>query len=178
MPQEQLLKPFEDVYLFKPKVFHDERGFFYESYKQSELEVSLTFPQDNHSFSTQNVLRGMHFQKGQSKWVRAIYGKIYDVVVDLREDSPNFGKWQGVILDDIDHHSLLIPDGFAHGFCVLSEEAHVYYKVSTEYDLDLESGFRFDDPVVGIEWPIAKPKLSDRDLNAKSFQDAILDYRS
>lgn len=178
MQQEQLLKPFEEVILLKPRLFTDERGFFYESFKLSQLETSISFPQDNHSYSKKNVLRGMHFQKGQWKLVRAITGKIFDVVVDIRENSPGFGKWQGVVLDDVERHSLLIPDGFAHGFCVLSNEAHVYYKVSTEYDPDLESGFCYNDPNVGIDWPIKTPILSQRDLEAKSFADAVLDYRA
>jgi dTDP-4-dehydrorhamnose 3,5-epimerase len=142
--------------LIEPTVHGDARGFFQETYRRAvfaELGVHDEFVQDNHSRSRLGVLRGMHFQPGQSKLVRCARGSILDVVVDIRPGSPSFGSWEGFPLDDETHHQLYIPDGFAHGFCVTSELADVVYKVSTYYDPEVESGFRFDDPEVGIEWP-------------------------
>src|ERR1700733_535442 len=139
-----------------PTVHGDERGFFLESYRLAalaELGVEDVFVQDNHSRSREGVVRGMHFQPGQAKLVRCVRGAIFDVVVDIRPGSPQFGEWEGVVLDDIEHNFLFCPDGFAHGFCVLSEIADVTYKVSTYYDPELEGGFAFDDPRVGIDWP-------------------------
>lgn len=148
--------------LIKPRLFNDERGYFFESFKLS-FTPDLNFVQDNHSYSKQHVIRGMHFQPGQAKLVRCIEGEIFDVAVDMRPNSPTFGKWEGFILDGTNHHQLLIPDGCAHGFAVLSSGAHVCYKVSTEYDPKLESGFSYNDPSVGINWPIKTPILSRRD---------------
>jgi dTDP-4-dehydrorhamnose 3,5-epimerase len=160
--------------LIKPRVFSDHRGFFLESFHQSlcsQLEFEGHFLQDNHSYSRQNTVRGMHFQSqpGQAKLIRAAVGKIYDVAVDIRPDSPTFGEWEGVILDDQAHHQLFLPVGFAHGFCVLSKEAHVLYKVSTPYHPQFEKGFRWDDPMIKIEWPVKNPIISERDKNAPSF---------
>ena len=117
--------------LIKPKVFKDHRGFFLETFQQSTYEkygMPGNFPQDNHSHSQKGCIRGMHFQTfpGQAKLIRVAVGKIYDVAVDIRQDSPTYGQWEGVILDDREHHQLFIPIGFAHGFCVLSNEAHVF----------------------------------------------------
>jgi dTDP-4-dehydrorhamnose 3,5-epimerase len=142
--------------LVEPAVHGDERGFFQETYRRqafAELGVHDEFVQDNHSRSRRGVLRGMHFQPGQAKLVRCARGAILDVVVDIRPGSASFGSWEGVELDDRTYRQLYVPDGFAHGFCVLSEVADVLYKVSTYYDPAVESGFRFDDPDVGIEWP-------------------------
>ena len=124
--------------LIKPKVFKDSRGFFLESYNEAtyqEAGIDASFVQDNHSFSQKNTVRGMHFQTipGQAKLLRVSQGEIFDVAVDIRPDSPTFGKWEGVILNSTNHHQLFVPIGFAHGFCVLSEEAHVMYKVSSLY---------------------------------------------
>jgi dTDP-4-dehydrorhamnose 3,5-epimerase len=157
--------------LIKPKVFKDSRGFFLESFKQSTYEkahIVCSFVQDNHSFSQQGCIRGMHFQTfpGQAKLIRVAMGKIYDVAVDIRPNSPTYGEWEAVLLDDELHHQLFIPVGFAHGFCVLSSGAHVLYKVSTPYDDKFEKGFRWDDPSVKIEWPIENPILSERDQQA------------
>src|SRR5918996_883848 len=146
----------EGPVLLEPTVHRDERGLFSETYRRSrlsELGVADEFVQDNHSRSARGVLRGMHFQPGQAKLVRCARGAILDVVVDIRPGSPSFGRWESVRLDDEDHHQLYVPDGFAHGFCVLAEVADVVYKVSTYYDPAAELGFRFDDPEVGIEWP-------------------------
>jgi dTDP-4-dehydrorhamnose 3,5-epimerase len=142
--------------LIEPVVHGDARGFFCESYRRNvfaELGIRDEFVQDNHSRSGRGVLRGMHFQPGQSKLVRCARGAILDVAVDIRPDSSSFGRWEGVELDDETHRQLYVPDGFAHGFCVLSEVADVVYKVSSYYDPAAEAGFRFDDPGVGIEWP-------------------------
>ncbi len=142
--------------LLGPVVHGDERGFFLETYRRSslaELGVGDEFVQDNQSRSRAGVLRGMHFQPGMAKLIRCARGSIYDVLVDVRRGSPNFGGWEGFVLDDEQHHVLYCPDGFAHGFCVLSEVADVVYKSSAYYDQSLEGGFAYDDPAVGIEWP-------------------------
>ncbi|MEA2363045.1 MAG: dTDP-4-dehydrorhamnose 3,5-epimerase [Thermoleophilaceae bacterium] len=142
--------------LFEPAVHGDARGFFLETYRKAalaELGVHDDFVQDNHSRSRLGVLRGMHFQPGQAKLVRCARGSVLDVVVDIRPGAPSFGRWEAFPLDDEAHHQVYVPDGFAHGFCVTSDLADVVYKVSSYYDAALESGFRFDDPEVGIEWP-------------------------
>lgn len=162
--------------LIKPKVFRDNRGFFLETYQQSSFKkfgIDVNFQQDNHSFSSKDCIRGMHFQTipGQAKLIRSPVGKIFDVAVDIRPDSPTFGQWEGVVLDDKEHHQLYIPVGFAHGFCVLSETAHVMYKVSEPYNAAYEKGFRFDDPDVSIEWPTSTPIISDRDREAPRFKE-------
>ncbi len=162
--------------LIKPKVFKDNRGFFLETFQQSTYEkygMPGNFPQDNHSHSQKGCIRGMHFQTfpGQAKLVRVAVGKIYDVAVDIRKDSPTYGQWEGVILDDREHHQLFIPTGFAHGFCVLSNEAHVIYKVSSPYDAKYEKGFRYNDPDVNISWPVVDPILSERDREAPLLKE-------
>lgn len=159
--------------LIKPKIFKDARGFFFESFQQSVYEkMGLpAFVQDNHSFSRQGCIRGMHFQSfpGQAKLIRAGVGTIYDVAVDIRPDSPTYKQWEAVVLDDQSHHQLFIPVGFAHGFCVLTPEAHVLYKVSTPYDPRFEKGFRWDDPMINIKWPVDSPLVSERDQQASFF---------
>jgi dTDP-4-dehydrorhamnose 3,5-epimerase len=156
--------------LIEPVVHGDARGFFQETYRRAvfaELGVHEDFVQDNHSRSRLGVLRGMHFQPGQAKLVRCARGSILDVLVDIRPGSDTFGQWEGFPLDDESHHELYVPDGFAHGFVVTSELADVVYKVSTYYDPDAESGFRYDDPEVGVEWPADIELLvSDRDRDA------------
>lgn len=142
--------------LLKPVVHGDERGFFLETYRRDSLaEVGIAdeFVQDNHSRSRGRVVRGMHFQPGMAKLVRCARGAIYDVVVDVRRGSPRFGHWEGFELDDAAHRQVYCPDGFAHGFCVLSDVADVVYMTSAYYDPGLESGFAYNDPAVGIEWP-------------------------
>jgi len=164
--------------LVKPKIFQDSRGFFLETFQQTQYEkLGLgTFQQDNHSFSQKNCIRGMHFQTypGQAKLVRVAVGEIYDVVVDIRPNSPSYGQWKAVILDGTSHHQLFIPVGFAHGFCVLSEIAHVLYKVSHPYDAKTEKGFRYNDPSINIKWPTQEPILSERDKDAPLLQDVII----
>lgn len=164
----------EGLKLIKPKVFKDHRGFFLETFQQSAYQkagIACSFVQDNHSFSQKGCIRGMHFQSfpGQAKLVRVAVGKIYDVAVDIRPHSPTYGQWEAVILDDESHHQLFIPVGFAHGFCVLSDEAHVLYKVSTPYDAKFEKGFRWNDPTVNIQWPVEHPIVSERDHQAPFF---------
>jgi dTDP-4-dehydrorhamnose 3,5-epimerase len=142
--------------LLAPVVHGDERGFFLETYRRTvlaDLGIEDEFVQDNHSRSRRGVVRGMHFQPGMAKLVRCARGAIYDVLVDLRRGSPTFGQWEGFELDDEHHRQLYCPDGFAHGFCVLSEVADVVYMTSAYYDPGRESGFAYNDPVVAIEWP-------------------------
>lgn len=162
--------------LLKPKVFKDSRGFFLETYNETTYRaagVLEKFVQDNHSFSQKNTIRGMHFQSipGQAKIIRVPHGEIFDVVVDIRPDSPTFKQWEGVILNGLNHHQLLIPIGFAHGFCVLSDDAHVMYKVSSLYDSKTEKGFRWNDSDIGIEWPVEAPIVSERDQSSPIFQE-------
>ncbi|MCE2982091.1 MAG: dTDP-4-dehydrorhamnose 3,5-epimerase [Parachlamydia sp.] len=164
--------------LIKPDVYRDSRGFFLESFKgplYKELGIDCGFAQDNHSFSQKGCVRGMHFQSvpGQAKLIRTAVGKIYDVAVDIRPDSPTFGQWEAVILDDVEHHQLFVPLGFAHGFCVLSEEAHVMYKVSTPYDPLYEKGFLWNDPQVNIQWPTDRPIVSERDEKSPTFEESM-----
>jgi dTDP-4-dehydrorhamnose 3,5-epimerase len=142
--------------LLEPVVHGDKRGFFLETYRRSalaELGVDQEFVQDNHSRSRQGIVRGMHYQLGMAKLIRCVRGSIFDVLVDLRRGSPTFGRWEGFELNDVNHHQLFCPDGFAHGFCVLSEVADVTYKTSSYYDPELEGGFAYDDRDVAIEWP-------------------------
>lgn len=160
--------------IIQPKVFHDERGFFFESYRRprfAEAGIDLEFVQDNVSFSHKNTLRGLHYQDspGQAKLVSVISGCIWDVAVDIRPGSPTFGKWHAVELSGDNFTQFLIPVGFAHGFCVLSETARVQYKVSAPYDAKAERTIRWDDPKIAIQWPIKNPLLSERDRKAREL---------
>ena len=162
------------VVVITPQVFGDDRGFFMETYNAEKtvgLGVPGVFVQDNHSRSTQGVLRGMHFQypQWQGKLVRAISGEIYDVAVDMRADSETFGQWFGIYLNDENKQQLYVPPGFAHGFCVTSEIADVAYKCTSDYQPNQDTGFRWNDPEVGIEWPIENPVLSEKDAKLKPF---------
>jgi dTDP-4-dehydrorhamnose 3,5-epimerase len=154
--------------LVEPVVHGDQRGFFLETYRRerfAELGITDDFVQDNHSRSRRGVVRGMHFQPGMAKHVRCARGAILDVLVDIRVGSPDFGRWEGFELTDENHHQLYCPDGFAHGFCVLSDVADVAYMTSAYYDPALERGFAFDDSDVGIEWPSQEqltPSARDR----------------
>jgi dTDP-4-dehydrorhamnose 3,5-epimerase len=165
---ERLDTRLEGPVLVRPTVHGDQRGFFHESYRRSdfaELGVGEEFVQDNHSRSTRGIVRGMHFQvgEGMAKLVRCASGAILDVVVDLRRGSPTFGEWEGFTLDDENLHQLYVPVGFAHGFCVTSEEADVAYKVSSYYEGQTERGIAWDDPAIGVQWPVDEPLVSDRD---------------
>ena len=166
----------EGLVLIEPEVFGDERGFFVETFSQDawrELGVDADFVQHNHSRSSAGTLRGLHFQThpGQAKLMRCPRGRIFDVAVDLRRDSPTYGQWEGYVLDDEKHRQLYVPVGFAHGFCVLSEVADVAYLVSNLYDPETEAGFRWDDPEVGIEWPVSEPLVSKRDAEAPTLAE-------
>jgi dTDP-4-dehydrorhamnose 3,5-epimerase len=162
--------------LVRPRVFGDQRGFFLETFQAERYRaagITCDFVQDSHSRSAFGVLRGLHYQDrpGQAKLVRVASGRIFDVAVDIRADSPTFGRWQGVFLDSETHHQLFIPVGFAHGFCVLSEMADVTYKVSQPYDAASERTLAWDDRDVGIAWPVNEPVLSERDRNGESLAD-------
>lgn len=146
------------VLIFEPKVFGDARGFFVETFREEWLKqagLAVPFVQDNHSRSRKGVLRGLHYQLEhmQGKLVRSARGTVFDVAVDVRRGSPHFGKWTGVILDDISHRQFYVPPGFAHGFCVLSEEADFHYKCTDYYHPQSEAGILWNDPALGIEWP-------------------------
>ena len=171
--------PIFDLKIVELQVFGDERGWFTESWNQSkfkELGLDYDFAQDNHSMSIKNTLRGLHFQTspGQAKLVRCIQGENWDVAVDIRPESPTFKKWFGLNLSADNHQMLMIPVGFAHGFCVMSDTAEVVYKCSSVYDGKTEAGFAWDDADVGVEWPIKEPLLSQRDINAKRFTEVVL----
>jgi dTDP-4-dehydrorhamnose 3,5-epimerase len=162
------------VKLIRPRVFRDGRGFFLESYSEPRYRaagIDVGFVQDNQSRSVRGTLRGLHYQSspGQAKLLRVGTGRIFDVVVDIRADSPTFAQWEGVYLDAEEHAQLFVPIGFAHGFCVVSEVAEVLYKVSSPYDASTECSIRFDDPELGVNWPVAEPVLSERDRQAESF---------
>lgn len=164
--------------LIKPKVHSDTRGSFVECYQAQDyrkLGIDCTFVQDNCSVSKKHTIRGMHFQAypGQDKLINVMQGTIYDVVVDIRPASPTYGKWEGVELSAENFYQLFVPVGFAHGFCVLSDEARVYYKVSQFFDPQQEKGFRWDDPEVGIQWPSNEPVLSLRDLESPFFSEVL-----
>jgi dTDP-4-dehydrorhamnose 3,5-epimerase len=161
--------------VLEPVVHGDERGFFLETYRRNvlaELGIEDEFVQDNHSRSLRGIVRGMHFQPGMAKLVRCVRGAIVDVVVDVRRGSPEFGHWEGFELDDVGGRQVYCPDGFAHGFCVLSEVADVVYKTSAYYDPSAEGGFAYDDPAVGIAWPEGLELIpSERDRTAPSLAD-------
>lgn len=178
MPFEFEPTEMKDVILVKPKVFGDSRGFFMETYKKSEFfqhGIKTEFMQDNHSKSTKGVLRGLHFQtppKAQAKLVRCPRGKVFDVAVDIRKDSPDFGKWVGAVLSDENKHMLFIPEGFAHGFVVLSDEAELIYKASDEYSPENDRGIKWNDPDIGIDWGIDfEPLVSEKDAKQPFLKD-------
>lgn len=161
----------EGVVLLEPAVHGDARGFMVETYRRDAwggAGVDVDFVQQNHSRSSKGTLRGIHFQTrpGQAKLVRCVRGAIFDVAVDLRRDSPTFGRWEGHVLDDESHRQLYVPVGFGHGFAVLSDVADVAYQLSSTYDPATESGIAWDDPDVAVEWPVPEPLLSERDKSA------------
>lgn len=158
----------EDVLLIKPSVFTDERGFFFESYRQSRLKeqgIDARFVQDNVSFSAKNTLRGLHYQieNPQDKLIMVLQGEILDIAVDLRKSSPTFGQHVSRVLSEENKHQLLVPKGFAHGFLVRSKNALVHYKCSDYYNPDGERGLKWNDPSLEIDWGVAGPILSDKD---------------
>lgn len=165
-----------EVILIQPKVFGDERGFFLENYQaQRYVEAGLPerFVQDNHSRSAKGVLRGLHFQRQypQGKLVYVTSGIVFDVAVDIRKDSPNFGKWVGVTLTADSHQQLYVPPGFAHGFCVISDLADFHYKCTEYYHPEDEGSVRWDDPELSITWPITQPVLSNKDAAAPLLKE-------
>lgn len=170
------------VYVIEPKVFTDNRGYFMESFKQQEFEenvCSIDFIQENESKSSKGVLRGLHYQKGefaQAKLVRVIKGRVLDVAVDLRRNSPTFGQYEMVELSEDNKLQFFIPRGFAHGFLVLSDEAIFTYKVDNVYAPQHEASVKWNDSVIGIEWPIDEDQLilSEKDKNAKPLSEAVL----
>lgn len=168
----------KDALLIKPKVFRDERGFFLESYSKKVFQengVDCDFIQDNHSLSVaKGVLRGVHFQNNpmaQAKLVRVVRGKVFDAIVDLRPESPTFGRWQGFELSAENFLMLFVPRGFGHGFCTLEENTEFVYKVDNYYSPEHDSGIVWNDPDLKIAWPIENPVLSEKDKNLGSFKD-------
>lgn len=165
-----------EVLLIEPDVYGDERGFFYESWQKkryAEMGLAADFVQDNVSFSQKNILRGMHIQNpyAQGKLVYVLQGEVFDVAVDIRKGSADFGRWVGVYLSAENHHQLYIPPGFAHGFCVTSETALFAYKCTELYHPETELSIAWDDPDINIEWPVTQPDLSKKDRDAWLLKD-------
>ncbi|MBM4764480.1 dTDP-4-dehydrorhamnose 3,5-epimerase [Bacillus sp. B15-48] len=174
---------FQDVLLLEPIVYEDERGFFYESYNEKvykEIGMNLNFIQDNHSLSKKaGTIRGMHFQlnpKAQTKLVRVTRGAIYDVAVDIRKGSPTYGEWEAFILTAENKLQLLIPQGFAHGFCTLVENTEVQYKVDHLFSPQHDRGIIWNDPAIGIKWPKSNPILSEKDKNHPILKHAVNNF--
>jgi dTDP-4-dehydrorhamnose 3,5-epimerase len=169
-----------EVILIKPRVFGDARGFFFETWHERKFAaagIAGHFVQDNHSHSTRHTLRGLHFQirQPQGKLVRVSRGEVFDVVVDIRRSSPHFGQWVGVLLSDTNHQMLWVPPGFAHGYLALSEEIDFLYKCTDFYAPEHERALRWDDPEIGVQWPLPAgvgPILSAKDAVAPLFKDA------
>lgn len=169
-----------DVKLLEPAVFGDHRGFFTESYSDEDFKaagIDFDFVQDNHSLSTQpGVLRGLHFQKGaaaQTKLIRVVTGVVLDVIVDIRKGSPTYGQWEGYILSEYNHRQLLVPKGFAHGFVTLTPDVNFLYKCDNYYNAEADGGIAFDDPALGIKWPIAIDKaiMSEKDSKHPTLKE-------
>lgn len=170
-----------DVFVIEPKVFGDERGFFFESFNQAKFESAVgrqvNFVQDNHSRSAKNVLRGLHYQiqQPQGKLVRVVQGEVFDVAVDIRKSSPTFGKWVCDVLSADNKKQLWVPEGFAHGFVVLSDTAEFLYKTTDYWVPEFERSIAWNDPAIGIQWPIqGEPTLSEKDQQAKLLATAEL----
>ena len=176
--------PLKDLIIIEPDVFEDERGYFFESYNKQKLELAgyhFDFVQDNQSKSSYGVIRGLHYQlnpKAQSKLIRVLSGTIYDVAIDIRKKSPDFGKWFGVEISDKNYKQLLIPKGFAHGFSVLSEKAVILYKCDELYAPETEAGIIYNDKELNIDWKIEEGKeiISGKDLNLPSFNKALNNF--
>lgn len=171
----------EELYVIEPTVFKDERGYFVETYNQNDMKeagLDMVFVQDNQSMSTRGVLRGLHFQKQfpQGKLVRVVRGKVFDVAVDLRSDSKTYGKWFGVELSAENMKQFYIPEGFAHGFLVLSDEAEFCYKCTDFYHPGDEGGLAWNDPEIGVEWPLEEGVdliISEKDQKWKGLKDTF-----
>lgn len=170
--------PISDLLIFEPQIFGDARGFFLESFNQKTFNtltgLNVNFVQDNHSRSSKNVLRGLHYQiqQPQGKLVRVVSGRVFDVAVDLRKKSPTFGKWHGVELSAENHRQFWIPAGFAHGFLVLSETADFLYKTTDYYAPTFERCVCWNDETIGIDWQISEPLLSEKDKQGLALVDA------
>ena len=171
-----------EVILVSPKAFADERGFFLESYKESEFKangISFEFKQDNHSKSSKNVLRGLHYQlepHAQGKLVRVVTGRIFDVAVDIRKGSPTYGKWVSAELSEENKKTLWIPPGFAHGFLTLEDNTNVLYKSTNEYNKESERGILWNDPEINVRWPVNDPILSDKDKKHPELKGADINF--
>ena len=167
--------PIDGLLIIEPKIFADPRGMFYEVYSENRYEEHgiPCFVQDNHSVSKKGVLRGLHYQvnPGQGKLVRVTRGEVFDVAVDIRKQSPTYGKWWGLSLSETNNFQLYIPIGFAHGFCVLSESAEVLYKCSDYYSPENERGILWNDPDLAIDWPVKDPILSEKDAVSPLFSE-------
>lgn len=167
-----------EVVLIESRAFPDRRGLFKECFSERGFAaggVGARFVQDNFSRSARGVIRGLHYQaepEAQAKVVSVLRGEIFDVAVDIRKGSPRYGRWVGELLSDGNHRALYVPEGFAHGFCVVSEHADVLYKVSNYYSPEHERGIAWDDPDVGIEWPVSDPVLNDKDSRSPALRDA------
>jgi dTDP-4-dehydrorhamnose 3,5-epimerase len=178
MPFERLDTRIDGLVLLQPKVIADDRGFFFETYRRNDyaaLGIDVEFVQDNHSRSVQGTIRALHFQltPGQAKLIRCARGSVYDVAVDLRKGSPTYGGYEAFELSDENAHQVFIPVGFAHGFCVTSAEADVTYKVSSYYDGATERGIAWDDPEIGVEWPVTEPLVSERDRSNPRLAEVL-----
>ena len=182
---EAIKSKLEGVYVFEPEVFGDHRGFFTELWNReryAEYGLPPVFYQDNLSYSRKGVLRGLHFQNPnpQGKLVYALEGEVFDVAVDIRRGSPTFGQWFGVTLSSSKRNQLYIPPGMAHGFCVTSDEALFAYKCTDKYNPDAEGSILWNDPDIGIEWPVKDPQLSAKDAQAVRLKDIpknkLVDY--
>ena len=168
--------PLEGVKILQPRVFEDDRGFFMETFNSRHFEplgLPTRWVQDNHSRSTRGVLRGLHYQSPdwQGKLVRVVVGEIFDVAVDIRPDSPSFGRWFGTVLSAGNKQQLYVPEGYAHGFCVTSDVAEVIYKCTRNYEAEQDAGIRWDDPEIGVDWPLTEPLVSDKDRAAPTLAD-------
>jgi dTDP-4-dehydrorhamnose 3,5-epimerase len=171
------------VYIVEPAVHGDHRGFFMESYNSEKFQkhqIDFLFVQDNHSLSAEvGVIRGLHYQlnpKAQTKLVRVVFGAIYDVVVDIRKGSETYGQWIGVILSEFNKRQLLVPKGFAHGFCTIIPNTQVVYKVDEYYSPDCDRGILWNDPALGIDWPTSQPILSEKDQKHPLLKDAEINF--
>jgi len=178
MPFEFRKTEIDGPVIVEPKVFGDERGFFLESYKKTDFVkngIDIDFNQDNHSFSSKNVLRGLHYQKppfAQAKLVRVVKGYVLDVAVDIRESSPTYKKWLSVELSEENRKIFYIPEGFAHGFLALTDDVHLMYKCSKEYSAECDRGIIWNDPEIAIKWPVTDPFLSEKDRVLPFLKDA------
>jgi dTDP-4-dehydrorhamnose 3,5-epimerase len=169
--------------IIEPEVFGDHRGFFMESYNEKKFkqhELNIHFVQDNHSLSAESgTIRGLHYQlqpKAQTKLIRVISGAIYDVVVDIRKDSSTFGQWIGAILSENNKRQLLVPKGFAHGFCTIVPNTEVMYKVDQYYSPEYDRGILWNDPAIGIDWPTSNPVLSEKDKTNPCLKDTEINF--